>query len=274
MNHWSEGDVVVNDVRIHYHRTGNQGAGGGKPSLVLCHGITDNGLCWRRVATALESKFDIIMVDARGHGQSDAPDGSYHADAHAADVVGLIASLGLQKPLLMGHSMGGATVATLAANYPAIPSRVVLEDPPWRMEASNPEEQVKRMAEWREMTIKRQQTKSQAEIIEEGRAVNPKWDESEFQFWSLAKKMVSPKVFGFGIAAPPAIQWRNLVGKITCPTLLVGGDPELGGIIDAACAQFATAANPQIQFAHVANAGHNIRRDQFQPFVDQVSKFL
>lgn len=269
MNHWTESDVVVNGVKIHYHRTG-----GDKQPLVLCHGITDNGLCWRRVAQALQNDFDIIMVDARGHGQSDAPDGSYFADSHAADVVGLIASLGLRHPLLMGHSMGGATVTALAALYPEIPSRVVLEDPPWRMETGNPEEQAKRMADWREMTIKRQQTKSQAEIIEEGRSVNPKWDESEFQFWSLAKMQVSSKVFGFGVAVPESIHWRKLIPKITCPALLVGGDPELGGIITSELAEFVSTANPQIQFAHIVNAGHNIRRDQFQPFLDAVLPFL
>lgn len=269
MKNWTEGDVITNGVKIHYHRTG-----GDKAPLVLCHGITDNGLCWRRVAQALEDQFDIIMVDARGHGDSDAPDDNYFSSSHAADVVGLIASLGLRHPLLMGHSMGGATVTALAALYPDVPSRVVLEDPPWRMEAGDPQEQKKRMDDWREMTITRQNTKTQAEIIEEGRSVNPKWDESEFQFWSLAKKQVSPKVFGFGIAAPEAIHWRNLIPKITCPALLVGGDPELGGIISAELAEYATATNPQIQFAHIANAGHNIRRDQFQSFVDAVAPFL
>ncbi|MCB0140765.1 MAG: alpha/beta fold hydrolase, partial [Caldilineaceae bacterium] len=84
MQHWSADDIMVNGVKIHVHRTG-----GDKPPLVLCHGITDNGLCWTRAAGELEKQYDVIMVDARGHGLSDAPEGSYHADSHAADVVGL-----------------------------------------------------------------------------------------------------------------------------------------------------------------------------------------
>jgi pimeloyl-ACP methyl ester carboxylesterase len=63
MPEWFSGDVVANGVRIHYSRTG-----GDKPPLVLSHGATDSGLCWTRVARALESDYDVILSDARGHG--------------------------------------------------------------------------------------------------------------------------------------------------------------------------------------------------------------
>ncbi|MCB0091826.1 MAG: alpha/beta hydrolase [Caldilineaceae bacterium] len=269
MQHWSADDIMVNGVKIHVHRTG-----GDKPPLVLCHGITDNGLCWTRAAGELEKQYDVIMVDARGHGLSDAPEGSYHADSHAADVVGLIQALGLEKPRLMGHSMGAATVATLAASYPDVPSRIVLEDPPWRAVDRSPEERAAYMDEWRQMTVTRQNTKTEAEIAAEGRTANPKWDESEFEPWSHAKKQVNPQVFGFGVAPAPTLHWRVLVPKITCPTLLVTGDPELGGIVTAEIAQEVTQANGHIQTAQIANAGHNIRRDQFWPYVDLVLAFL
>ena len=60
MNTWSRGEVSVDGLTFVYHRTG-----GDKPPLVLCHGITDNGLCFTRVARELEDAFDIIMLDAR-----------------------------------------------------------------------------------------------------------------------------------------------------------------------------------------------------------------
>jgi pimeloyl-ACP methyl ester carboxylesterase len=64
---WFSGDVVANGIRTHYSRTGGQ-TGGGKPPLVLAHGATDSGLCWSRLARALEADYDVIMPDARGHG--------------------------------------------------------------------------------------------------------------------------------------------------------------------------------------------------------------
>ena len=65
---WQAGDIVANGIRLHYTRTG-----GAKPPLVLAHGVTDDGLCWSRLAEALAPSFDVVMVDARGHGRSQAP---------------------------------------------------------------------------------------------------------------------------------------------------------------------------------------------------------
>ena len=62
MSSWTSNTVDANGITLHYWRTG-----GDKPPLVLCHGITDNGLCWTRAARALEARFDVIMLDAHGH---------------------------------------------------------------------------------------------------------------------------------------------------------------------------------------------------------------
>jgi N-formylmaleamate deformylase len=64
--HWTEGDIDVDDDRPHFHRTGRDHA----PPLVLLHGLSDNGLCWTRAAQILESDFDVVMLDARNHGDS------------------------------------------------------------------------------------------------------------------------------------------------------------------------------------------------------------
>src|SRR3954466_9973810 len=91
MAHWQSGDLEANGIRLHYTRTG-----GAKPPLVLTHGFSDDGLCWTPVAVALEAEYDVIMVDARGHGRSEGPEQDYGHDAHAADVAGLITGLQLQ----------------------------------------------------------------------------------------------------------------------------------------------------------------------------------
>src|SRR5205807_8111357 len=62
----SEDNVQANGITIHYYCTG----GDNKPSILLLHGITDSGQCWPRVAHDLESSYDVIMTDARGHGHS------------------------------------------------------------------------------------------------------------------------------------------------------------------------------------------------------------
>ena len=64
--HWHAHDLRISDRNIHYYRNGNAG----KPALVFCHGFSDNGLCWHRVAGCFTDQFDIYLLDARNHGQS------------------------------------------------------------------------------------------------------------------------------------------------------------------------------------------------------------
>src|SRR5918992_265354 len=121
---WSDSYVLANGIRIHYWRTG-----GDKPPLVLAHGSSDDGLCWTNLAKEFQNDFDIIMFDARGHGLSDPPTASDASDVQVEDLAGLIKELKLNKPILMGHSMGSASVAHFAAKYPDVPRAVILEDP-------------------------------------------------------------------------------------------------------------------------------------------------
>ena len=123
MSSWTTEDIVVNGVRMHVTRTG-----GDRPPVVLAHGFSDSGLCWTPVAAALEADYDLIMVDARGHGRSDAPESGYGPVEHAGDLHGVLAALGLHRPAVMGHSMGGATTYALAGLYPDVPGAILIED--------------------------------------------------------------------------------------------------------------------------------------------------
>src|SRR5947209_11457194 len=122
---WSSGDVQANGLNLHYTRTG-----GDHPPLVLAHGFSDDGLCWMSVAQPLAERYDVIMPDARGHGRSQAPAQGYGNLEQAADLAGLIAALGLQRPIILGHSMGAATALALAGGHPDLPRAILLEDPP------------------------------------------------------------------------------------------------------------------------------------------------
>ena len=62
---WTIGSVDVDAVAMYYTRTG-----GSKPQVLLLQGVTDDGGCWTRVAGNLEIQFDVIVMDARGHGRS------------------------------------------------------------------------------------------------------------------------------------------------------------------------------------------------------------
>ncbi len=267
-NQWLTGDVVVNGVRIHYYRTG-----GGRPPVVLAHGITDNGLCWIRLAQVLEEEYDLIMLDARGHGLSDAPKEGYSPHEHAQDLAGLIQALELEQPALIGHSMGAMNVAVMAATYPDLARCVILEDPPWWLQLPPIEEVRANTEQWRQDVIRRK-TLSREEIIAEGKAQNPTWAEVEWEPWSTAKQQVSPRVFGWIMARTRFTPWQEIVAQIPHPLLLLTGDPDLGALVTQETAQEVVQRAPNARVVHIAGAGHSIRREQFEKYLQAVRAFL
>src|SRR5215813_6811463 len=100
--HWVEGAIEANGIRQHYYRTGGE-----KPSLVLLHGFMESGLCWLRVAKALEGDYDIVLPDARGHGCSAGIASGISTDLLVQDAAALLRGLRLKSPSLLGSSMGG-----------------------------------------------------------------------------------------------------------------------------------------------------------------------
>jgi N-formylmaleamate deformylase len=268
MQGWSPGDVQTNGIRLHYYRTG-----GDKPPVVMAHGITDSGLCWMPVVRALEADYDLIMVDARGHGKSDAPDAGYTNSDHAADYAGLIQELGLHRPALLGHSMGAATVAYLAAQHPDRAGCILLEDPPWsaKAQAPSPQEQQARAEAWRQDVIARKKL-SRAEILAQVRRQQPRWSEDELEPWLDARVQVSPNVLDY--VSTRSSHWTEYVPAIRCPALLITGDTALGGIVSPQVAEEIVALNAGFQVAHIVGAGHSVRREQFGHYVKAVRKFL
>lgn len=261
---WQESDVLTNGIRIHYYRSG-----GDKPPVVMTHGITDSGRCWPLVSAALMPDYDLIAVDARGHGKSEKPESGYARQDHAADVAGLIRALELDRPALIGHSMGSNTASVVASTYPELVSALVLEDPPWR--DADSDEVWARSAEWARLSEERKKMTPE-EMLQTGKAENPSWPDEVFEPWIQAKYDVSPKVFGYINEAN--LSWRGAAEKIQCPTLMLTADPELGARITPKVAAEIQAANPNIEVVHIPGAGHNIRREQLDAYLAAVRAFL
>lgn len=215
MNTWLRGEVVVNGLTFVYHRSG-----GDKPPLVLCHGITDNGLCFTRVARELEDAFDIIMVDARGHGESTkaAPE----PDSHVEDLAGIVAALDLQQPEMFRQ------------------------------------------------VIRSFSKLSASEALIQGKAMSPTWHDDEFPAWVESNLQVAENVID-GMALEP---WQTIVPGIQCPTLLVTGEEQRGAMVTEALRRQIDADYEVIQTHQLEGAGHNIRRETFEPFVALVRSFL
>lgn len=234
--------------------------------MLLSHGLSDNGLCWSRVAQALEADYDIVMLDARGHGQS-SPMGNGEDYDPGRDIAEAIENLSLKSPIVMGHSIGALATAAFAADYPHLASKVVLEDPPL-LQPVDRTAGLERREKFRQQVAKFQ-AMSDAEITDMGRQLSPDWHVDEFPAWASGKRQVDPEAMPARF--PP---WKASIEKISAPTLLIYGEPERGGLVTPKVADEAMRMNRSIRAVQIQGAGHNIRRENFNDFVSVVRAFL
>ncbi len=264
MTYWQAGRVATNGIMLNYYRAGEG------PSLVLLHGVTDNGMCWVPAADVLAADHDVILVDARGHGDSDKPPRGYTPDDHAADVAGLIEGLGLDRPILIGHSMGAQTAAVTAGLVPDLVRAAVLEDPPWVDMFATADAAY----EWRQNMIRwieGLRLMTQQEIVAQQRERTPDWPDEQLPHWAASKLMVSLDVFGDAdsIRRP----WQEVAPKIKCPALLITADTERGALVTwETAAEVARLEN--FQTVHIPGAGHCIRWDQPAAYLSAVRLFI
>ena len=66
MASYTEGNIPVAGIDVHYYRMGTRG----RPPVVFLHGFSDGGLTWLRLARDLGPDYDLVMLDAAGHGKS------------------------------------------------------------------------------------------------------------------------------------------------------------------------------------------------------------
>ncbi len=264
---WQSVFIIANGIRLHYTRTG-----GPKPPLVLAHGVTDDGLCWSPLAAALAPDYDVIMVDARGHGLSDAPLEDYGPIEQADDLAGVIQGLDLHSPIVLGHSMGAFTTLVLAARHPELPQATALEDPPpwWDPAFERPfaPDWQTGMRAW----ITGLQQQPRAALIDAQRMAELSWSDSELGPWADAKLRFNLNVLNQ--LSDPQLDWPVLLRQVCCPALLISGDPEKGALVSPHAASLLKDQVRQLSVAHIAGAGHNIRRDQFERYLHVVQSFL
>jgi pimeloyl-ACP methyl ester carboxylesterase len=115
--------VESNGLRFHLRDWG----GTGRP-LVLLHGLASNARIWDLVAPLLVDGARVVALDQRGHGLSDAPETGYDYDAVTADLAGVIAALGFERPVIAGHSWGANVAVAFAADRPEVAAGLVLVD--------------------------------------------------------------------------------------------------------------------------------------------------
>jgi pimeloyl-ACP methyl ester carboxylesterase len=124
-------DIPVEGAKIHV-RVGGKG-----PAVVLLHGFGDTGDMWAPLAADLARDHTVVVPDLRGLGLSSIPDGGYDKKTQAGDVRGVLAALGIEHAVVIGHDIGTMVAFAYASRYPQLTDRLVVMDapvpgiPPW-----------------------------------------------------------------------------------------------------------------------------------------------
>jgi N-formylmaleamate deformylase len=256
------GYAVVAPLRLHYLEYGEAG-----PTIVVVPGITSPAITWEFVSEELARARRVVTLDVRGRGLSDrASSGLYRLSDYAADLAGLVDALGLDRPALLGHSMGARIVAAFAAAYPGRAGASIVVDPPLSGPGRDPypfplsvyteslreavagasaedmrryfptwtDEQLRLRAEWLA-------TCDETAVVQSYRSFH---DEDFFDAWP---KVPAPVLFLFGLESPV--------------------------VPESALAEVRTA-NPRAEVVGIPKAGHMIPWDNLPAFLEAVRRFL
>jgi len=104
--------------------------GNGSLPVVFVHAMAGNTQQWSVQLSHIRTTRRAIALDLRGHGQSSSPDnGDYAIDSMAQDVQAVVDQLGIERFILVGHSMGGSVAGAYAGVYPERVAGLLLVDP-------------------------------------------------------------------------------------------------------------------------------------------------
>ena len=256
-------------------------SGAGAP-VVLVHGITASALQWHPVLPALARRYEVIAVDARGHGRSTG-DGEgagwagYAARHHAADLVAVLDRLGLERAALVGHSMGAENVAWCAARHPDRVTCVVLEDPPWWPLPQAPLAARRAMRrEWHQQLLAERRL-ADAELAAQRTESFPGASPALAAELLADRRRLSLEVVEWLVDRE---HWSRFVPDLRAPTLLLTADVTQGAIVTPLVARLVQARNAmrdgrcRVRVRRVADAGHGIHGQRPGEFLAAVLPFL
>lgn len=203
-----------NQAQIHYALEGPAG----KPVLVLSNSLGTDFSMWDPQIPTLKESFRVLQYDTRGHGKSSVTQGPYSAELLAQDVLGLADFLELQRFYFCGLSMGGMTGMWLAANAPERLNKLVISSAAAKFGSLD-------MWNARIDAVRKQGMKPIAAATME------RWFTSTFrtknpQIVANIQRMVqsvSPEGYVSNCAAVRDFDFREELGKIRTPTLVIAG---------------------------------------------------
>jgi pimeloyl-ACP methyl ester carboxylesterase len=257
------------------------------PPLVLLHGVGRKGADFLPLVPALATRWHLHLIDHRGHGGSGRATDKYHVLDHADDALAVLAWLG-RPAVLFGHSLGALVAAAAAAKRPELVRAVILEDPPsagYLTGFSNTPYYPTFVA-MRRLAGPGKDVAAVAGELGETFVPTPDGtktvrladvrDACSLRFIARCLADVDGDVFA------PALEGRWMTGYdehavwrgLTCPVLLLRGDPAAGGMLPAADAEVMSSLVPGLTRIDFPGVGHLVHGTATELTVRHVLNFL
>jgi pimeloyl-ACP methyl ester carboxylesterase len=250
-------------VRLEYVERGDPA---GVP-LVFLHGITDSWRSFECVVDLLPPSIRAIMVSQRGHGDSERPESGYFAADLGADAAALLAALGIDAAVIVGHSMGSFAAQRLALDFPARVRGLVLVGTGLGLRASSvARAMLDGIAPLRDpitLDFTREWTR--------GVFVKPV-PEQIVEVLARQTRKVPARVWHAAFRDVFQTDHRDEIHRIAAPTLIAWGDREQ--IFDRAEQERLVAAIPGARLVVYPGAGHGLHWEERERFAAEVASFV
>jgi pimeloyl-ACP methyl ester carboxylesterase len=250
--------VRIDGKRISYW-TGRRGLLKGRETVLFVHGAGGGQYTWSFQKGFFEKEFNPIIIDLPGHGESEG-EGEQEIGRYAEDVYAFLKALGLEKVFLVGHSMGGAIVQTMALTHPEMMKGIVLVGTGARLKVlllildgirGNFEETVLKINQFA------YSRKVQADIIEKGVSL---------------MLQCRPEVLYGDFLACDRFDLMNEVEKIDLPAFILCGDDDQ--LTPVKYSQFLHSRIKGSKMEVLPNAGHMVMMESPQAFNEKIKEFV
>ena len=262
--------VTINDIRLHYLDWGTAG----KPAFILCHGGSAHARWWDFIAPAFTESFRVLTPDWRGHGESQHVEPPAYSTRHYVDDLHhLVKTLGIERHVLLGHSMGGHNTLIYAAEHAQELDALILVD----IEPGYSDAAVKLLRAMGEKPARVfdsfQEALARFRVFPRESLVSG--DKlrylASFAFTELPDGKWTAKLDRRTLFREPINGW-SLLPRITCPTLVVKA--QHSPVLTPKKLDRLGAGLPNSRWVEVPNTYHHVMLDNPDGFINAVHEFL
>jgi pimeloyl-ACP methyl ester carboxylesterase len=262
------------------------------PPLVLLHGFTRRWQDFLPLVPVLSLRWHVYAPDLRGHGKSGRVPGRYEAGDFVSDVAAFLSGVVKVPAVLFGHSLGAQFALEIAAWEPDAVRAVIVGDIPLSTEtwAAQPTH-LEYLARMRELAGWEGSIRGLADILAkvpvpglEPATIFGEWPAMisvELREWARDLSRLDPDVLelhaeGRRDEFMAAFDFENTLRAISCPVLLLQGEPSRGGMMTDADVEYALDRLPEAYHVQIANVDHGLGIDLWEvaPVLRAVVAFL